>query len=363
MKKFLALVLALVMVFALCACGKPAADAPKADTPKADTPKADTPAPATSDKAAEPTYKWRLGSSQADGNDIDITLDLFAQLINEKSNGAIEVTVYPGTMLGDDGTVTSMVQMGELELAITAYGILENYMHEFSVINLPGLWQDYDHVRYALTQAWGDTLRSACEGQNMYYLGNVVNGFMNIGTVGTPVACFEDMVGLNIRCIESPSTLTTLSSWGCNPVPMAFSELPTGLELGTVDGCFLNPMVFISTGIADILDYYTADWSVGIGLCPVIMNQELYNSLPDDIKQIVNEAWAEAEDDGWRRTNENQAANLEKLEKEHGVTIVHSTPEQIAAMDDFNINVLWPQLIELGVTDQATIDLILSYKK
>lgn len=334
MKKVLCLILALSMVFAICLCG-------------------------TAFAAKDGIYEIRLASTQADGNDLDLTLDLFAQLCDEKSGGRLKVTVYPGTILGDEPTTTEMVQHDQLEMTMTSVGCLENFCPEFAVICLPNLFKDYQHVVKATRSEWGDSLKAAAAAQNMTILGYTCNGFMNLGTVGKPVANISDLAGMKIRCIESKSTIEILSQWGCNPNPMAFSEVPTSLQLGAIDGCFLNPLVFLSTGIADILDYYTADWSVGIGLCPVLVSTNYYNSLPEDLQQIMQEAFTEAEDDGFRRTEENQAANLVKLE-EKGVELVHSTEEDLAEVDRINQEVVWPALIEMGITTQDVIDVILA---
>ena len=320
--RFFSLILALAVTASLTACGGKNPENPTDS--------------ANSSGDSDKVYEIRLASTQADGNDLDQTLDLFAQLCDEKSNGRLKITVYPGNILGD-----------------------ELSSPEFAVICLPNLFKDYTHVVNATRSAWGDTLKEAAEKQNMKILGYTCNGFMNLGTVGKPVAPISDLAGMNIRCIESESTIAILTKWGCNPNPMAFSEVPTSLQLGAIDGCFLNPLVFLSTGIADLLDYYTADWSVGIGLCPVMISAKYFNSLPADLQTIIEEAFVEAEDDGFRRTEENQAANVAKME-EKGVTLVHSTEEQLAEVDRVNKEVVWPALIDMGITTQDTIDQILA---
>lgn len=348
--KSFAMLMSLVMILGLAACGGGSAPAPSKQPDGGSTPSG-----GTDDKV----YEIRLASTQADGNDLDKTLDLFAELADKKSNGRLKVTVYPGNILGDELTTTEMCQHGQLEMTMTSTGVLENFCPEFAITTLPGLFKDYDHLVAATRSDWGKSLNTATEKQDMVLLGYTCNGFMNIGSVKTPVADIEDMSGLNIRCIESKSTIAILSAWGCNPVPMAFSEVPTSLQLGAIDGCFLNPLVFLSTGIADIMDYYTADWSVGIGLCPVLINATYFNSLPEDLQNILREAFTEAEDDGFRRTEENQAANLKALE-EKGVELVHSTAEELAEVNRINKEIVWPQLIEMGIADQASIDQILA---
>lgn len=345
----LAALMTLAMILGLAACGG-SSSAPTASNQPSQTP--------TSDKV----YEIRLASTQADGNDLDKTLDLFAQLAGEKSNGRLKITVYPGTVLGDELTTTEMCQQGQLEMTMTSTGVLENFCPEFAITTLPGLFKSYDHLIAATRSDWGKSLSEATEKQDMVLLGYTCNGFMNIGSVKKPVASIADLAGMNIRCIESKSTIAILSEWGCNPVPMAFSEVPTSLQLGAIDGCFLNPLVFLSTGIADIMDYYTADWSVGIGLCPVLMNATYFNSLPEDLQTIIRDSFTQAEDDGFKRTEENQDANLKKLE-EKGVELVHSTPEELAEVDRINQEVVWPKLIEMGIASQDAIDQILAAAK
>lgn len=343
--RFFSLILALAVTASLTACGDKNPENPTDS--------------ANSSGDSDKVYEIRLASTQADGNDLDQTLDLFAQLCDEKSNGRLKITVYPGNILGDELSTTEMCQHDQLEMTMTSVGVLENFCPEFAVICLPNLFKDYTHVVNATRSAWGDTLKEAAEKQNMKILGYTCNGFMNLGTVGKPVATISDLAGMNIRCIESESTIAILTKWGCNPNPMAFSEVPTSLQLGAIDGCFLNPLVFLSTGIADLLDYYTADWSVGIGLCPVMISAKYFNSLPADLQTIIEDAFVEAEDDGFRRTEENQAANVAKME-EKGVTLVHSTEEQLAEVDRVNKEVVWPALIDMGITTQDTIDQILA---
>ncbi|MPM78252.1 hypothetical protein SDC9_125263 [bioreactor metagenome] len=92
------------------------------------------------------------------------------------------------------------------------------------------------------------------------------------------------------------------------------------------------------------------------------MNADLFNSLPEDLQTIVREAFTEAEDDGFKRTEENQDANLKKLE-EKGVELVHSTPEQLAEVNRINQEVVWPKLNEMGIATQDAIDQIQAVAK
>jgi len=342
--KPLAALMTLTMAFGLVACG---ANPAPGSSP---TPGGGTPADNNE------IYEVRLASTQADGNDIDLTLDEFAKLCDEKSNGRLKVTVYTGNILGDELSTTEMCQQGSLEMTLTSAGVVENFIPAYSAPSVPGIFKSYDHLEAAINGDWGAMLRDVTEDAGMVLLGATCTGFMNMGTT-SPVADFNDLKGLNIRCIESKAWSAILSAWGANPVPMAFSEVPTSLQLGAIDGCFLAPGVFVSTGIADIMKYYTNDWSVGVGFCPVMVNKDYFYSLPQELQDVIIESFREAEANGFVRNKENEAKNLEVM-LSHGVELVHSTPEQLAEMERINQEEVWPVLMELGVATSEDIELI-----
>lgn len=353
--KSLAALMVLTMTFGLAACGDSSASsggAPGGTAAPSGTAAPGGNTPENNDKV----YEIRLASTQADGNDIDLTLDEFAQLCGEKSDGRLKITVYTGNILGDELSTTEMCQQGSLEMTLTSAGVVENFIPAYSAPSVPGIFKSYDHLQNAVNGDWGAMLREVTEESGMVLLGTTCTGFMNMGTT-TPVASFDDLKGLNIRCIESKAWSAILSAWGANPVPMAFSEVPTSLQLGAIDGCFLAPAVFVSTGIADIMKYYTNDWTVGIGLCPVMVNKDYFYSLPQDLQDVMVEAFREAEENGFVRNKENEAKNLETM-LSHGVELVHSTPEQLAEMERINQEEVWPALIELGVATEEDIELI-----
>ena len=155
--RLIAILLALTLCLQLFACAGTPAPATPAATDAAASAEAGTEAPADAAPAAssDEVYEIRLASAQADGNDLDITLDLFAKLAAEKSDGRVVVTVYPATILGNELTTTEMVQYGQLEMSMTSAGIMENFDKSFSVICFPNLFDDYDHVIAATRGDWG----------------------------------------------------------------------------------------------------------------------------------------------------------------------------------------------------------------
>ena len=121
MKKFLSLILALVMACSLIACGGSKEEAPaKTEAPKTEAPaktesKTEAPAEAGFDKE----YKWSLASTYATGSVVIQMYERFAELANEYTEGAVTITVFPdGTIASEDDSI-AQVMSGELEFCAT----------------------------------------------------------------------------------------------------------------------------------------------------------------------------------------------------------------------------------------------------
>ena len=138
MKKFVALLLALTMVFALAACGANSTPATQPDT------KTETPAENTGDTAPattpEYTIKFATGSTADLENPQNVGTYKFKELVEERSNGRIAVECYINSTLGDVTTIVEQVQMGAIEMCDVENGTMANFVQECALWNLPYLF-------------------------------------------------------------------------------------------------------------------------------------------------------------------------------------------------------------------------------
>ena len=137
MKKVIALVLALTMVFALCACGKTASDTPAADS--------SGPAP-----ASEP-IKVRIASQFGDEHPQSVAIAKFKELLEERSNGAFAVELYTNNQLGAAEVWQDMMLEGSIEMSFPG-GNIASYYGLTSVTECPFLFTSWDEARYIFTE-------------------------------------------------------------------------------------------------------------------------------------------------------------------------------------------------------------------
>ena len=205
MKKILALVMALTMIFALTAVSASADDA----------------------------IVLKIGVSTAETDPRNLAAQAFADEIEEKTNGAVKAEVYPAGQLGGDGQlVESMVlDSGTVDIVITDASNFGTVIPDMNISGLPFLFADFDEA-FAFME--GD-IEAAAEAQlleeaQIRVLAHYSNGFRCVTNSKGPVETPDDMKGMLIRTPENQVIMATMSALCANPQPLAFSELYQALQ-------------------------------------------------------------------------------------------------------------------------------------
>ena len=133
MKKTIALLLAVVMMLALCACGNKAA-APSENAGPASNTAADS-APASD--ASAPTYVFSFGTVDTEEHPSTMSARKLGEILNEKAPGKWQIDVYPNSTLGGAAELVESIQMGNVDMACPATSFLANYAPSVGVLDLP----------------------------------------------------------------------------------------------------------------------------------------------------------------------------------------------------------------------------------
>ncbi|MCF7935643.1 MAG: TRAP transporter substrate-binding protein [Synergistales bacterium] len=181
----------------------------------------------------------------------------FKELVEGKTDGEIEVTLYPNAKLGDERTLLERMKMGIVDAGVITTGPIINFVPEFGVIDLPFLFRGPEHAYRVLDGPIGDELLAKLEPQGWKGLAWAERGFRNLTNSKRPVATPEDIEGLKIRLMQNPVYVDSFKALGANAVPMAWTEVLTALQQGTVDGQE-NPLnVIVAFKLYETQDYLT----------------------------------------------------------------------------------------------------------
>ena len=250
-KRFLALSLALAMCLAMltgCGGGNDAATDDGGST--------DDAAPGT------PEVTWVASCANADDHPAVQGVHKFAELVEEKSGGRMHIDVFANAQLASDRDCIEGMQMNTIQSGIMVSSALAGFTDELLVFDLPFLFENSAQGQAVCDSDVGQQILGTLEDIGIKGLGWMEYGMRNITNSVRPIEKPVDLQGIKIRTMENPIHMAAFQVMGADPTPMAFGELFTALQQGTIDAQE-NPL-------------------------------SVDGALPDDLKAIVDEAGVEA---------------------------------------------------------------------
>lgn len=178
----------------------------------------------------------KLGHPQSSTSAFQVGAQAFADEFAKLTNNRYKIAIFPSGSLGGEREMVESVQLGTLDLTVTSTGPVGNFVPETLITDIPFLFRDYNHARKTLDGPIGQELLGKFPAKGIVALAWAENGFRHLTNSKLAVNTPEDMKGLKLRTMENPVHITAFRALGASPAPMAFTELFTALQQGTVDG-------------------------------------------------------------------------------------------------------------------------------
>ena len=231
----------------------------------------------------------RISISSPQNSHQGVAIDTFAKEVERLTDGRYVIKTFYASSMGAEREAMESVQMGTQELTWTSSGPVPNFVPEVKILDVPYLFTDYQHARTVLDGPIGDEMLKAFEPRGFKALAWAENGFRHMTNNKHPIKVPADMQGLKMRTVENPVHIQAYKAFGINPTPMAFSEVFTALQQGTVDGQE-NPLSVITASKFDQVQKHLTltghVYSPGVYL----MNKATFDKLPDADKKAFIEA-------------------------------------------------------------------------
>ncbi|QQK75734.1 TRAP transporter substrate-binding protein [Salicibibacter cibarius] len=244
------------------------------------------------DEEKEDTTTLRLGHITSEDDAWHLASIRFADLVEEKTNGSVEVELYPNSTLGGDRDLIEGMQIGSIDFALVA-GVMSNFHESFAILELPYLFQDEEHLEQFLYGESGEKLQEEMLGETGV---RGLEFWMRAPrqlTTNTLVEKPEDLHGEQIRVPNIEASVQGWEAMGANPISMDFGEVYSSLQTGVLDGQE-NPTAFAtSSQIQEVQDYLVMTDHV-FGYVQLTMSDQTYQKLNEDEQNAVEEAAYEA---------------------------------------------------------------------
>ena len=271
MKKPIAIILAAIMMFALCACGNTATD--------------------SSDSG--PTYVFTFGTVDTDEHPSTMSAKKLGEILNEKAPGKWQINVHPNSTLGGAAELVESIQMGNVDMACPATSFLANYVPSIGVLDLPYMFTNTSEAYAVLDGDVGQQLAADVEAVGIKCLSYWEVGFRCIANSARPINSVEDVSGLRLRIMSNEIHQALFSALGVDPVPMGLADALVANQQGTIDGMD-NPMSGLYTTSVYEFDKYIAVTNHVYTAQAVIMSNKAWSSMTPDDQAIFMEAVKEA---------------------------------------------------------------------
>jgi tripartite ATP-independent transporter DctP family solute receptor len=223
--------------------------------------------------------------------------DHFAKLVKEKSNGDIEVKVFPSSQLGGQKELIEGLVFGSVDMALVGTAVLGQFQPQISLFDLPFLFDDREHA-YKSLDSVGMELGKALEPRGIKMLGYMENGIRHMTNNAHPINEPKDLEGLKMRVMTNKIFVEMMKSLGASPTPMAFSELYSAMQQGTVDGQE-NPSAHIFTKRFYEVQKYASKTAHAYSPEPVVISMITWNKLNKEQQDIIQAAAKESV--AWQR--------------------------------------------------------------
>lgn len=196
---------------------------------------------------------------------------------------------FPNSALGGEREVIEGLQLGTIDLAIVSTGATVNFVPETGVFDIPFLFRDLAHARGVLDGKIGQDMLAKFPPRGIIALAWGEQGFRHLTNNQRPVKEPADIKGLKIRTMENPIHLAAFRQLGVLATPMAWPEVMTALQQGTIDGQE-NPLsVIVSTKLWQVQKYLSLTAHV-YSPALVLMAPSVYEGLSDADKQKLVDA-------------------------------------------------------------------------
>jgi C4-dicarboxylate-binding protein DctP len=216
----------------------------------------------------------------------------FKELVEEKTDGAVIVEVYPNSQLFGDDKVLEAMLLGDVQMAAPALSKFSRYTDVLALYDLPFLFKDLDAVDRFQQSDQGQAMLDSVNRAGLIGLGYLHNGMKQL-SADEPLRVPEDAAGMKFRIMSSDVLEAQFEAVDATPLKKPFSEVFTLLQTRAIDGQENTWSNIYSKKFYEVQPYITES-NHGLLDYMVVTSKEFWSGLPDDRRAQVKEALDEA---------------------------------------------------------------------
>lgn len=235
---------------------------------------------------------WKLSHNQDQTHPVHKAMELFADKTSEYTNGEVKIRIYPNATLGNERESIELMNNGALQMVKVSAASMEAFDPSFAIFSLPYIFSDREAYYKVLTGDIGERILAA----------PAENGFIGVTFYEAGARSFythkkiekpEDLTGLKIRTMGSPTAIETVNILGGVATPMPQGELYTAIQSKVVDGGENNPVVYANMRHFEVSPVFSLDEHAMIPDL-LIISKDAFDKISPEDQEAVRKAAAES---------------------------------------------------------------------
>lgn len=247
-------------------------------------------------------------------------LEAFRDNVASRTDGAVEIRIFPSSQLGKDEDVLEQARAGGAVAVVVDGGRLAVFEKEFGALGAPFLASGYDGIRKVVTsdvfKGWAKNLHDNAGLQVLSF--NWWQGERHLLT-NKPISVPGDLAGVRMRTPGAPVWMETIRAMGATPTPMGWTEVYSALQQGVIDAAEAQHPATLGAKLDEVVTHITKTGHINL-ITGLVASAAWYDSLPEDFQAVIDDEALKAGDIASYGTRD-ALADIEKQLTANGVTI------------------------------------------
>lgn len=242
-------------------------------------------------------YTFKIAHLQAETSAAGQYFTKLGEMLEEKSGGKIKTEIYAGgTMAGSDPELAELVRAGTVSMVPVPTHALSALVEipQYRIFEMPYLFSDWEEIYKVLDSDLAkDWAKPLADNAGVKVYGGLVKGWLSIGLKGQdPIKSPNDLKGKKVRTMATDMQQGLVKALGGSPSTVAYGELYTAIQQGTVDGSLTATNLYVADRFGEVVDSLSIIRGTAHFHLPTV-SLSWYDALPDDLKTVFDETMTE----------------------------------------------------------------------
>ena len=277
----------------------------------------------------------KMGTSYPKNSPDGKGADYFAQLVSQRTNGQLQVEVFPMEQLGNANTMLESTMIGNQDILMEAQSRCERFAKAARIGMVNYTFKNRSHFqKYILSDLYSEYVTKYVEEAGLKFLdtkGTFQRGPFRIMISKRPILAVDDLKGLRLRMWDSDSARRSWEAFGAVTIHLPWGEVYLGLKQGMVEAVTSPVDLLWAMKFTEQARFITRTEEFP-QIIRIYMNLRKFNSLKPEFQKVLIDSANEAGDYYTELSKKAASENIDKVIKEHNAVYIQLNLEPFRAV-------------------------------